>query len=224
MNTAAVSMHAGSGLQPNPAYSLGGAVLGTALVCAGLLWAFTHSQPLKVASGIVELHLATVPAMPLPHVVRTAPHGMPLPTRPTVIRPALPRPVLIPETRSLLAVPAPAPLDLSLPGSGVAPQAASPFVPQAFNPYSDLSKALAAPPPAPTMHNGDAYRSVYGSPVVNAGGRCLALQTLQAGPSPSAHTTVGFGVPCPGEYRPSMADELKAWAEKRARQLHLPPG
>lgn len=74
------------------------------------------------------------------------------------------------------------------------------------------------------MHNGDAYRSEYGFDVISAYGRCGELKTIQIGPSPSVKANVGFLMPCPGEYKPSMADELKAWALKRARQLQLPPG
>lgn len=222
MNIASVSMHAGFGVQPHPLYSLTGAVLGTALVCGCLLWAFTHSLPLKVASRFVELHLTTLQAMPSPRVVRPASHGARALKRSAVTRPALPRQVLIPETRSFLTVPSPAPLDLSLPGSVLSPPAASALIPQPFNPYSDLSRALAAPPPPAAMQNGDAYRSAYGYTEVESGGRCLALQTIQTGLSPSAHTTVGFGVPCPGTYRPSMADELKAWADQQVRKHRGP--
>lgn len=217
MSTTALSMHADSGVQLNPFYSVAGAVLGTALMCILLLWAFTHPLPLNVASGIVELHLTTLPTTAVRHVVRTIPRQARPLRRSVVTRPAPPRPVVIPESGPAKPIPPPASLDLSLPGSVLAPPTTSAFVPHAFNPHSDLSRALNAPLPAPTMQNGDAYRSVPGSPVVKSGSRCLALQTLQVGLSPSAHTTVGFGIPCPGEYRPSMADELKAWADKVAR-------
>lgn len=223
MSVTGVSMRAGYGVQLHPRYSLAGAVLGTALVCAFLLWAFSYSSPLKVASGFVELHLTALPAVPSPRVVRTVSRQTHPLRRSAVTRPALPQPVTIPKIPALPLATSPAPLDLSLPGSVFAPPAASAFVPHAFNPYSDLSHALNMPPPTSTMQNGDAYRSVYGFPVVESGGRCLALQTIQVGPSPTAHATVAFGVSCPGEYKPTMADELKAWAAKRKVKLSNPP-
>lgn len=225
MNTAAVSMHAGSGVQPHPFYSLAGAVVGTTLVCAFLLWAFTHASPQSVASRLVELHLVSTREAPARRIItRTVPHQMRPLRHSAVARPPMPRPVLIPESGPVKPVSPSARLDLRLPGITFAPPSVSAFVPHAFNPYSDLEKAIHTPSPLLPTQNGEAYRSVYGYTVAKSGGRCLALQTLQVGPSPSAHATVGFGVPCPGEYRPSMADELKAWAEKRAHQLHLPPG
>ncbi|MBU6421480.1 MAG: hypothetical protein KGL98_11795 [Gammaproteobacteria bacterium] len=211
MNTAAVHMHAGTGVQPHPLYSVAGAVLGTILVCGFLLWAFKHSLPRNVAPEFVELHLTTLPATLPKRVVRTVPHQV-HPLR----RSAVTRPVMIPESSPIKPISPSAPLDLSLPGSVFAPTAVSAFVPHAFNPYSDVARALKAPLSASTMQNGDAYRSVYGLPVVKSGGRCLVLEDIQIGPSPSAHTTVGFGISCPGKYKPSMADELKAWADKQA--------
>lgn len=216
-------MHGVSGVQPNPVYSLGGAVFGTALVCALLLWAFTHPLPLQLPLARLQLHLLTRAAAPLRRV-RQPPARRTVPlSQPHVARFTTPKPIAIPKTGALTPNAPSVPLDLSLPGLTFAPPAASPFVPQVFNPYSDLSKALVTPSPPAAMHNGDAYRSVYGSPVVKSGGRCLTLQTLQVGLSPSARATVAFGMPCPGEYRPSMADELKAWADKEARKHHLPP-
>lgn len=212
MNTAAVHMHAAAGVQPNPLYSLAGAVLGTALVCAGLLWAFTHSLP-NIPVQIMQLSLV---AVPVPTPKRISQPVSSTPKTKTVTQAVTAKPVIIPKAHPIKPVSSPAPLDLSLPGLTLAPPAASAFQPQVFNPYSDLYHALSAPPPPPTMRNGDAYRSIYGFPVVKSGGRCLALENIQIGLSPSAHVTVGFGVPCPGEYKPSMADELKAWADKQA--------
>lgn len=209
MNT--VVMHAGSGVQPHPLYSLAGAGLGTVLVCAFLLWAFTNSPLRNVASRRMVLHLVTLPAAPVQRIV---------PRIPREVRSAKQaghaRSVAIPKTSALPQLASPAPLDLSLPDITFAPPAASGFTPQVFNPYSDLAKALAAPPPLLSMQNGDSYRAVDGYTMAKSGGRCLALQNVQIGLSPSVHTTVAFGVPCTGDYRPSMADELKAWADKQA--------
>lgn len=222
MSTAAVYVHAGRGVQPNLLYSVSGAMLGTALVCVFLLWVFTHSLPQNVRPRFVELRLMALPATVPKRVVLITPQPAHPLRHSAVARLVMPKPLVIPETGPVKPISPSAPLDLSLPGITFIPSAASAFVPHAFNPYSDLSRALKAPPSASTMQNGDAYRSVYGSPMVKSGGRCLMLQTIQVGPSPSAHTTVGFGVPCPGEYRPSMADELKAWADKEARKHHTP--
>lgn len=223
MSTTALSMRAGSGVQLHPLYSLAGAVVGTTLVCACLLWAFTYPLALTVAPRFVTLHLATIPTNVLPSVVRTIPRQARPLRRSAVTRPAPPRPAGIPESSPVKPISPSVPLDLTLP-SVFAPPPTLAFVPHAFNPYSDLSRVLNTPLPASTMQNGDAYRSVSGFPVVKSGGRCLALQTIQVGLSPSAHVTVGFGVPCPGEYRPSMADELRAWAAARASRKPRPPG
>lgn len=222
MNTTAVHMHAGIGMQPHPLYSVGGAVLGTALVCAGLLWAFTHTLPVSTPTHLMQWRLLILPAAP-PNNLEPPVRHLHVPTHSAVIRPLAPKPVVIPETSAVQPMAPPAVLDLSLPGLTFAPPAASAFVPHAANPYSDLSRALNAPLPPPTMHNGDAYGSIYGSPMVKSGGRCLVLENIQTGPSPSAHTTVGFGVPCPGDYRPSMADNLKAWADKQAAKSPAGP-
>jgi hypothetical protein len=222
VHAAWVSLHANTGVQPHPFYSLAGAVVGTALLCTLLLWAFTHSLPLKVRSRFLQLHLVTQAVAPSKRVVQEeARRAIPL-RRATASRRFVPKPVVIPKTAPIKPLQPRAPLDLSLPGLTFAPPAASSFVPHAFNPNSNLSRALNAPPSPPSGHNDDSYRSVYGFPVVKSGGRCLALETIQVGPSPSAHSTVGFGVPCPGGYRPSMADELKAWAGKQARKQHAP--
>ena len=214
MSTTTVSMHAGLRVQPHPLYSVAGAALGTLLVCAVLLWAFTYPLP-NIPAQFMQLRLVAAPVSP--------PHHARAPTPKPVTQAVTAKPLVMPETSPVKLLPPSAPLDMSLPGSVFAPPAASTFVPQAFNPYSDLSKALAAPPPPAMMHNGDAGRSPYGFPVVKSGGQCLELQNVQVGLSPSAHAKVGFGVPCPGDYRPSMADELKAWADKQASKKPRPP-
>ncbi|MGH8362667.1 MAG: hypothetical protein ACRESQ_04890 [Gammaproteobacteria bacterium] len=216
MNTASVSMYAGSGVRLNPLYSLLGAGLGTALVCVLLVWAFAHPLP-NIRAQRMQLSLVAVPASQPKPVA-------PSPTRHFLTpRSVTAKPVVIPEATLVKPVPSSAPLDLSLPGLTFTPPAVSAYVPHLLNPYSDLARALNAPSSPPTMHNGDAYRSEYGFDLVKADGRCLALETVQIGPSPSAHTTVGFLVPCPGEYKPSMGDELKAWAERHSPERYLRP-
>lgn len=220
MNIASASLHASPGVRLNPLYSVSGAVFGTALVCAVLLWAFTHPLP-NIPAQFMQLSLVAAPVSPPKRVAPPLPRQVRTPIPETVTQPVTAKPVVIPEASPV--EPMPAPLDMSLPGLTFAPPTASAFVPQVFNPYSDLSRALAAPPPLPTKRNGDAYRSEYGFSVVKASGRCLELQTIQIGLSPSAKTNVALAMPCPGEYRPSMADELKAWADKQARKNHGPP-
>ena len=88
---------------------------------------------------------------------------------------------------------------------------------------SDLARALRAPQKPAVMQEGQSYRSLYGDTIAKTGGGCVSEQELQASPSPTNKVTVGFVVPCPGEYHPTMGDALSAWADKRkARQL-LPP-
>lgn len=205
-------MHAGLGIRLNPLYSVSGAALGTALVCTLLLWAFTHPLP-NIPAQLMQLSLVTAP-VPTPKRIPQPISRTPTPK--TVKQLGTAKPVVVPEASPIKPISSPAPLDLSLPGLTFAPPAVSAFVPQVFNPYSGLYRALTAPPPPPAMHDGDSYRSIYGFTAAKSGGRCLALQNVQIGSSPSVHTTVGFGVPCPGEYKPSMSDELKAWADKQA--------
>jgi hypothetical protein len=221
VNTAFVSLHASPGVRLNPLYSTSGAVLGTALVCAVLLWAFTHPLP-NIPAQFMQLSLVAAPVSPPKRVAASPRRPVRTPTPKTVARPVMAKPLVIPEASPVKPVASPAPLDMSLPGLTFAPPAASGFAPHAFNPYSDLSRALAAPPPLPTMQNGDAYRSAYGFSVIQADGRCAELKTIQIGPSPSVKANVAFAMPCPGEYKPTMADELKAWADKQASKNHNP--
>ncbi|MGH8312153.1 MAG: hypothetical protein ACRER9_02565 [Gammaproteobacteria bacterium] len=215
MNTASVSTYAGSGVRLNPLYSLLGAGLGTALVCVLLVWAFAHPLP-NTPAQLMQLSLVAVSAsQPKPVAPSPSRHFL-------TPRSVTAKPVVIPESNPIKPV-TPAPLDLSLPGLTFAPPTASAFVPPVFNPYSDLYRALTAPAPPPGMQNGDAYRSEYGFDLVKSSGQCLAPQTVQVGLSPSAHTTVGFLVPCPGEYKPSMADEFKAWAERHSPERYPRP-
>jgi len=215
VNTASISMHAGSGVRLNPLYSVSGAVLGTALVCAVLLWAFTHPLP-NIPAQFMQLSLAAVPTLPSKRVAPSPTPHVRTPTAKRVTRPVTAKPVVIPEANPVISVPSSVPLDLNLPGVTFAPSAASAFVPHVVNPYSDLMHGVNAPAPLPGMQNGDAYRSEYGFGVIKAGGRCGELKTVQIGPSPSVKAVVGFAAPCPGSYKPSMGDELKAWADKQA--------
>lgn len=85
---------------------------------------------------------------------------------------------------------------------------------------SDLSRALQAPEKAATLQQGQSYRTEYGDAIVKSGGGCTKLQQLQIGPVAKAQ--IGFMVACPGERKPTMADDLAQWSAKRAGQSPPP--
>ena len=87
----------------------------------------------------------------------------------------------------------------------------------------ELDRALRAPPRAETLKDGEGYPSVYGVKVARSGDSCSEQRDVQVGPSPSDHVMLAFSVPCPGAYRPTMADELSAWADGERRRASLPP-
>lgn len=100
--------------------------------------------------------------------------------------------------------------------------ATGPFLQPLTQKYDELDKALRAPARPATLKQGESYRTVYGETILKSGDGCTAEQEVQTGVTPANHTTVGFMVPCPGEYHPSMADQLSEWAKKIQRE-HLPP-
>jgi len=85
-----------------------------------------------------------------------------------------------------------------------------------------LERVLNAPRHVAQMKSGDSYRAADGSTIIKSGDRCGSIKTLQIGLSPTNKATVGTLVPCPGENKPTMGDELKSWADKRARQQPPP--
>ncbi len=97
-----------------------------------------------------------------------------------------------------------------------------PFLQVPTQKYDDLDRALPAPSKLSTLKQGESYRSNYGETILKSGEGCTAEQEVQTGVTPANHTTVGFMVPCPGEYQPSMADQLAEWA-KKIRKEQLPP-
>lgn len=202
----------------NPIYTLGAAVAGTLLVLAALLFAFSRQAVPPQTFPRLLLHVVQAPialptAAPLRRSAKPAESPSPAHTIP------LPQPLAAKNLQNLPA-PAASKLDLSM---GLPPLTIPPLSglePRAFNPYSDLNRALEAPRAPATMQNGQSFRSEYGYVVVKAGGRCAALQTIQhLSLSPSVHPTVAFPIPCPGEYQPSMGDELDAWANKEKKKL-----
>ena len=85
-----------------------------------------------------------------------------------------------------------------------------------------LEHVLNAPHHVSEMHNGDSYRTADGRTVIKSNGLCGSVKTLQMSSSPTNVATVGTLVPCPGDDKPTMGDDLKAWADKRAKQAPPP--
>ena len=87
--------------------------------------------------------------------------------------------------------------------------------------YDELSRALRARDKSRTLQQGEGYRSAYGGAIVKSGDGCAAMQEVQVAPG-GIKALVGFAVPCPGSYLPTMEDELSAWA-KKVKGKQLPP-
>ena len=87
----------------------------------------------------------------------------------------------------------------------------------------ELDRTLRAPPRMETLKDGEGYQSVDGEKVARSGDTCSEQRDVQVGPSPSNQVMLAFSVPCPGAYRPTMADELSAWAEGERRRASVPP-
>lgn len=79
--------------------------------------------------------------------------------------------------------------------------------------YDELSRALRAPEKSWTLQQGEGYRSAYGDAIVKSGDGCAAMREVLVAPG-GAKALVGFAVPCPGSYLPTMEDGLSAWAKK----------
>lgn len=111
-------------------------------------------------------------------------------------------------------------LDLSVPPT---PSAAPLFLaPKPANTEQDLAGTLNAPrKQAPGMQDGDAYRNSTGETVIKAGGECGRMQSIQMSPSPTNKAAIGFLTHCPGDYQPTLGDQLLKWAE--TKQKPAPP-
>ncbi|MDE2235309.1 MAG: hypothetical protein KGL13_07840 [Gammaproteobacteria bacterium] len=90
--------------------------------------------------------------------------------------------------------------------------------------YTPLYEALNTPHEPAGMQNGGNYRDIDGNRIVKTGGKCLELKTIQFGPSPSDQVTLALMPPftCPGDFKPTMADELSKWTDQQAIK-HPPP-
>lgn len=74
------------------------------------------------------------------------------------------------------------------------------------------------------MQDGDTYRNNAGETVIKAGGLCGRVHSVQMSPSPTNRATVGFLTDCPGEYQPTLGEELLQWANKKqAKEAPKPP-
>lgn len=217
MTSGAVFASRAAGVRLPPAYTLGIALAGTLLVLAGLLFAFSRPVMVPLTSPRMLLSVAQVPiAVPAAPLRRTAKPAESPNSAHTI---ALPQPL---KANVLQDLPAPAASRLDLSMGIPAPTVLLPMGPEphVFNPYSDLERALHAPRKPQTMKNNSSWRSIYGYTVSKVNGVCSYSVTLQhMSLSPSVHPSVSFVIPCPGDYRPSMADELAQWATaERKRQ------
>ncbi|HET7394956.1 MAG TPA: hypothetical protein VFK12_00810 [Gammaproteobacteria bacterium] len=89
----------------------------------------------------------------------------------------------------------------------------------------DLQHLLDAPrKPSPDLQNGGTYRNNADETVTRSGGQCVRLHTTQMSPSPTNRATIGFLTDCPGEYQPTLGEELLNWADKKqAKEAPKPP-
>ena len=196
----------GAGWQPDPRASLGLAVGAAALLCLaflGLLY--------RPAAGNRPA-LLTLSVIHSPAAKQRAPRANPELLAPTM---ALP-PVLTPMP------PLPGPIFMQeqidqVVRESVVGSQRGPFLPPV---PSELSRALQAPEKPGTLKEGESYRTNYGDAIVKSGSGCTSLQQLEIGPVAKAQ--IGFMVVCPGERKPTMADALSQWADKRA-QATAPP-
>lgn len=195
------------GWRPDPRATLTLAGCGAVVLCLaflGLLYRpITGNRPALLTLSVIHGPRVESPARrPGPHLVA------PAPVLPPALTPLPPIPgfTLLQEQ-----------VDEAVRETVSAGQGSSFLLPSA---PSDLSRALQAPEKPATLQQGQSYRTEYGNAIVKSGQGCTAMQQVQVGPV--AKAGVGFMVPCPGEYRPGMADALADWADKRAQGTKPP--
>lgn len=198
------------GWRPDPRATLALAGCGAVLLCLaflGLLYRpVVSSKPALLSLSVVHTppaaHRAGRPAPSLPVASPTIylPRLEPLPPIPGFI--------LLPEQVDA------AMRDTVLNGR------TGPFLAPPAQEYDELDWALQVPSTPGTLREGEGYRSAYGHSIVKSGAGCTAMEQVEVGPVAKAN--VGFMVPCPGEYRPGMADDLAQWADKRAAEAKPP--
>lgn len=133
-----------------------------------------------------------------------------------------PRPV-----PGVVAVPAPIPwqqaMDAAVQADTSGQEGNGTFSLKSQTASGDLQRALQAPPAPQTLQQGDAYHSAYGMTVLKSHGMCGESQKVRTGPAPQDQVLVTSPIACPGEYKPSMGEELLTWAKKVQQHLSKPP-
>ena len=197
----------GGSWQPDPRASLGLAFGAAALLCLaflGLLYRpATGSHPALLTLSVIHAPAARE------RVTRVRPQLYAPATEPLPVLtplPAIPGFILLQEQIDQVV------------GETPTGGQRGPFLPSPAP--SELSRALQAPEKPGTLKEGESYRTNYGDAIVKSGSGCTSLQQLEIGPVAKAQ--IGFMVACPGERKPTMADALSQWADKRA-QATAPP-
>lgn len=205
------------GWRPDRRASLAVAFGAALLVCGGFLELLYKPLSVDVDHRPFSLSVVTTPPI----------HR--LPENRKVMQLAAPSIVVLPQLQPLPPVPEPAILqEQAITGVGSPLQEEGSngvFLQPLEQKYDDLHRALQAPAKPWSLKRGESYRSIYGETVMkSAGGGCSAQHGVQTGTTPDVQTPVGFMVSCPGEYQPSMADQLAEWAKKIQKQNRPPPG
>ena len=142
--------------------------------------------------------------------------------RPSHAALATPRP--LPVTT---AVPAPIPwlqaMDAAVQVDTSGQEGKATFSSKSQTASGDLRRALQAQPSSQVMQQGETYRSAYGTAVLKSQGMCGESQMVRTGPAPQDQVLVTSPIACPGEYKPSMGEELLSWAKKVQQRLPTPP-
>lgn len=202
----------GQGWQPDRRASTMLALLAAILVCLGFLGLlYRPAQPIvsrRVTSLFLQTPLSTKTARR--QFVHTPQLRSPAPVTPQMLQ--IPPPIVLETLQDLL--------DAGTRGYPQEQWANGVFVQQP-QPYDELSLALREQDKPRTSQQGEGYRSEYGGAIVKSGSGCAAMQEVQVAPG-GAKALVGFAVPCPGEHRPTIGDQLADWA-KKVRAEQLPP-
>ncbi|HEX6549612.1 MAG TPA: hypothetical protein VF117_02985 [Gammaproteobacteria bacterium] len=113
-------------------------------------------------------------------------------------------------------------LDLSIPPLTANPPAFD--APRTKPMDRNLGRSLNRPvKAAPALEDNHAFRNIDGKTLIRSGNLCGSVETLQMSPSPTNKASVGSFTPCPGEYQPSLGDQLLDWAKQKQEKSALPP-
>jgi hypothetical protein len=199
------------GWRPDPRATLALACCGAAVLCLAFLGLLyrppSGAKPALLSLSVVHAPLAAHRAGHPAPALSPANPSIPLPHLEAL--PPIPGFILLPEQVDAAV------RDTVLSGQN------GPFLVPSAQKYDELDLALQAPSKPGTLREGEGYRSAYGYKMMKSGDGCAAMEQVLVGPV--AKADVGFMVPCPGEQRTSMADELAEWADKRAREVKAPP-